>query len=596
VLAGRDVIEYLLPAATEPRHGTKNRGEEAVSVKPADSGAPSDFIRDIIREDLKTGRFTHVHTRFPPEPNAYLHIGHAKAIWINYGIARDFGGLFNLRFDDTNPTAEEQEYVDAIINDVRWLGVDWGDRLFFASNYFEQMCEWAMELIRKGKAYVCDLSADDVSGYRGTLTTPGKDSPWRSRPVEENLDLFARMRAGEFPDGSRTLRAKIDMAHPNLNMRDPVMYRILHARHHNTGKRWCIYPMYDWAHGLEDSIERVTHSLCSLEYENHRLLYDWFLDTLGIYHPRQIEFARYSLTYTVMSKRKFIELVGRGCVKGFDDPRLPTLAGLRRRGVTPEAIRTFCERIGVGKIDTNVAVDVAVLEHCIREDLNKRSPRVMAVLRPLRVVIDNYPEGKVEELDAVNNPEDAGAGTRKVPFSGVLYIEREDFLETPPAKFYRLAPGREVRLRYAYFVKCVGVVKDEHTGEVAELHCTYDAATHGGDAPDGRKVKSTLHWVSAAHALDAEARLYDHLFTKKDPDDVPEGADFTANLNPKSLEVVTGCKVEPSLSGATSGSRYQFERLGYFCVDPDSSGGKLVFNRTVKLRDEWARIQKGQGK
>jgi len=559
-----------------------------------DELAREDFIRAAVVADLKSGKFGgRVHTRFPPEPNAYLHIGHAKAIWINYGIARDFGGQFNLRFDDTNPTKEEQEYVDAIIHDVRWLGVDWGERVFFASDYFERMYEWAVELIRKGKAYVCDLSAQEVSEYRGTLTKPGKESPWRSRPVQENLELFARMRAGEFPDGSRTLRAKIDMAHPNLNMRDPIMYRILHARHHNTGDTWCIYPMYDWAHGLEDSIEGITHSLCSLEYENHRVLYDWFLDALGIYHPRQIEFARYSLTYTVMSKRKFVELVSRGCVKGFDDPRLPTLAGLRRRGVTPEAIRDFCERIGVGKIDTNVAVDVALLEHCIREDLNKRSPRVMGVLRPLRVVIDNYPEGRVEELDAVNNPEDPSAGTRKVPFSRVLYIERDDFMETPPGKFYRLAPGREVRLRYAYFVQCVGVVKDPRTGEVTELHCTYDPATRGGDSPEGRKVKSTLHWASAAHALDAEVRLYDHLFTKKDPDDVAEGADFAATLNPKSLEVVTDAKVEPSLSGAAAGERYQFERLGYFCVDPDSSGGKLVFNRTVTLRDEWARIRKG---
>ena len=570
-----------------------------MSAKGAGANVPgstpaTDFIRDFVREDLKTGRFTHVHTRFPPEPNAYLHIGHAKAIWISYGIARDFGGLFNLRFDDTNPAAEEQEFVDGIIEDVRWLGVDWGDRLFFASNYFERMYEWAEELIRKGRAYVCDLGAEDVSKLRGTLTTPGKDSPWRNRTAAENLDLFRRMRAGEFADGSRTLRAKIDMTHPNLNMRDPVMYRILHERHHNTGDRWCIYPMYDWAHGLEDSIEGITHSLCSLEYENHRVLYDWFLDALGIYHPRQIEFARYSLTYTLMSKRKFIDMVSRGVVKGFDDPRLPTLAGLRRRGVTPEAIRVFCERIGVGKIDTNVSVDVAFLEHCIREDLNKRSPRVMAVLRPIKVVIDNYPAGEVEELDAVNNPEDASAGTRKVPFTRELYIEREDFMENPPAKFYRLAPGREVRLRYAYFVRCVRAVKDPRTGEVTGLHCTYDPATRGGDAPDGRKVQSTLHWVSAAHALDAEVRLYDHLFTKKDPEDVPEGKDYTANLNPKSLEVVTGAKVEPSMRDAASGSRYQFERLGYFCVDPDSAAGKLVFNRTVTLRDEWAKIQKGR--
>ena len=556
--------------------------------------ATTDFIREAVADDNRTGRFGgRVHTRFPPEPNAYLHIGHAKAVWIDYGVAQDFGGLFNLRFDDTNPTKEEQEYVDAIVADVRWLGADWGDRLFFASGYFSQMYEWAEDLIRKGKAYVCDLSADEVTEHRGTLTRPGRDSPYRGRSVEENLDLFRRMRAGEFPDGSRTLRAKIDMASPNLNMRDPVMYRILHASHHRTGDSWCIYPMYDWAHGLEDSIERVTHSLCSLEYENHRPLYDWFLDQLGIYHPRQIEFARLNVTYTVLSKRRLLEIVKGGHVKGWDDPRMPTLAGLRRRGYTPEAIRDFCRRIGIAKMDS--VVDVGLLEHCLREDLNRRAPRVMGVLRPLRVVLDNYPEGQVEDLEAVNNPEDAAAGTRKVPFSRVLYIEREDFMEEPPKKFFRLAPGREVRLRYAYFVTCTGVVKDPATGEVVELHCTYDPATRGGDAPDGRKVKATLHWVSAAHALEAEVRLYDHLFAKPDPDDVPEGQDWTANLNPKSLEVLSGCRVEPGLAGAAPGTRVQFERLGYFCVDPDSAPGRLVFNRTVTLKDAWAKIQRKQG-
>ncbi|MGO8703884.1 MAG: glutamine--tRNA ligase/YqeY domain fusion protein [Candidatus Brocadiia bacterium] len=557
----------------------------------APAAAPTDFIREAVKEDLRTGRFDRVHTRFPPEPNAYLHIGHAKALWIDFGIAQDFGGLFNLRFDDTNPAKEEQEFVDAIIEDVRWVGADWGDRLFFASDYFERMYAWAVELIRKGKAYVCDLTADEVSAHRGTLTRPGKDSPFRDRSVEENLDLFARMRAGEFSDGARTLRAKIDMAHPNLNLRDPIMYRILHATHHRTGDAWCIYPMYDWAHGLEDSIEGITHSLCSLEYENHRPLYDWFLDQLGIYHPRQIEFARFNLTHTVMSKRKFIELVAAGIVKGFDDPRLPTLAAMRRRGVTPEAIRDFCKRIGIDKKENRV--DVQLLDHCVREDLNRRAPRVMGVLRPLKLVIENYPEGQAEQLDAVNNPEDASAGTRKVPFSRVLCIEQEDFREVPPPKYFRLSPGVEVRLRYAYFVKCVGVVKDPTTGAVAELRCTYDPATRGGDSPDGRKVKSTLHWVSAAHALEAEVRLYNPLFTQENPDDVPEGADWKAGINPNSLEVLTGCRVEPSLKGAAPGGRFQFERLGYFCVDPDSAKGGLVFNRTVTLKDEWARIEKG---
>ncbi|MGA1979925.1 MAG: glutamine--tRNA ligase/YqeY domain fusion protein [Sedimentisphaerales bacterium] len=557
-----------------------------------DSTTKLDFIRAIVAEDLKTNKWEgRVHTRFPPEPNGYLHIGHAKAICLNFGIAREFDGLCNLRFDDTNPTKEEQEYIDAIIEDVRWLGWDWEDRLFFASDYFEQMYNWAVELVKKGKAYVCDLSADEVTKYRGTLTAPGKNSPYRNRSVEENLDLLARMRAGEFPDGTKTLRAKIDMAHPNLNMRDPIMYRILHADHHRTGDKWCIYPTYDWAHGLEDSIEKITHSICTLEFENHRPLYDWFLDALGIYHPQQIEFARLNLTYTVMSKRKLLQLVQQGRVSGWDDPRLPTICGLRKRGYSPESIRNFCQLIGVNKF--NSTIDIALLEHCLREDLNKTSPRVMAVLRPLKVIIDNFPQGKVEEMDAVNNPEDPAAGTRKVPFSRELYIEQEDFMETPPKKFYRLAPGREVRLRYAYFIRCTSAIKNAK-GEVVELHCTYDPATRGGDAPDGRKVKSTLHWVSAAHALPAEVRLYDHLFTNQNPDDVEEDKDFTSNLNPNSLEVLKDCRVEPSLANAKPLSPFQFERLGYFCIDPDSSPGKLIFNRTVTLRDEWAKIQKTQ--
>ena len=552
------------------------------------SKAPNDFIRDIVRQDLLTikndGR---VHTRFPPEPNGYLHIGHAKAIWISFSIAEEFGGLYNLRFDDTDPTKEEQKYIDAIIDDIRWLGYDWGDRLYFASDYFESIYDYAVKLIESGKAYIDDLSAEEIRNYRGTLTEPGKPSPYRDRPKEESLDLFKRMRAGEFPDGSRVLRAKIDMASPNLNMRDPVMYRILHASHPRTGDKWCIYPMYDWAHGLDDSIEGITHSICTLEFEDHRPLYDWFLDALGVYRPQQIEFARLNLSYTVMSKRVLRPLVETGRVSGWDDPRLPTLSGLRRRGYTPEAIRNFCQRTGVAK--ANSTVDVAFLEHCLREDLNQRAQRVMGVLRPLRLVIDNYPEGQVEEFDAVNNPEDPAAGTRKVPFSRVLYIEQEDFLEEAPEKYFRLVPGREVRLRYAYFITCVGAVKDEQTGEIVEVHCTYDPATKGGDSPDGRKVKSTLHWVSAEHALEAEVRLYDHLFNKEDPADVEEG---TSNINPNSLEILTSCRVEPSLADAPPGSRYQFERLGYFCVDPDSSPGKLVFNRVVALRDTWSKIQK----
>ncbi|MHC4177460.1 MAG: glutamine--tRNA ligase/YqeY domain fusion protein [Planctomycetota bacterium] len=552
-----------------------------------------DFIREIVAEDLKTGKWDgRVHTRFPPEPNGYLHIGHAKSICLNFGIARQFGGKCNLRFDDTNPTKEEQEYIDSIKEDVAWLGWDWEDREYYASDYFEQFYQWAVQLISAGKAYVCDLTPDETRQYRGTLTEPGKDSPYRNRPVEENLDLFERMRAGEFPDGSRTLRAKIDMAHPNLNMRDPVTYRILHARHPHTGDQWCIYPMYDWAHGLEDSIERITHSICTLEFENHRPLYDWFLDALGVYHPQQIEFARLNLTYTVMSKRKLLQLVREGHVAGWDDPRMPSISGLRRRGYTPESIRAFCDRIGVAKFYS--VIDIGLLEHCLREDLNRRAPRVMGVLRPLRVVIDNYPEDQVEQLEAVNNPEDAGMGTRKVPFSRVLYIEREDFREDPPKKFFRLAPGREVRLRYAYIVKCVDVVKDDQTGEVTELHCTYDAETKSGSPQAGRKVKGTIHWVSAAHALEAEVRLYDHLFTKENPEDAEEGADFASNLNPNSLETLTGCRVEPSLAGAAPGSRYQLERQGYFCADPESSRERLVLNRTVSLRDSWAKIEKAQ--
>ena len=554
---------------------------------------PKDFIRDIVRQDLQTNKFGgRVHTRFPPEPNAYLHIGHAKAIYNSFSIAEEFNGLCNLRFDDTNPVKEEQEYIDAIIRDVRWLGWDWGDRLYYASDYFEQMYEYAEQLVKAGKAYVDELSAEEIKDYRGTLTEPGRLSPYRDRTVLENLDLFRRMRAGEFPDGSRVLRAKIDMASPNLNMRDPVMYRILHAAHPRTGDKWCIYPMYDWAHGLEDSIEGITHSLCSLEFEDHRPLYDWFLDELGIYHPRQIEFARTNLTYTVTSKRRLLQMVQKGLVKGWDDPRLATLSCVRRRGYTPEAIRLFCERIGVAK--TNSTVDIAFLEHCLREDLNQRVPRVMGVLRPLRLVIENYPEGQVEEFDAVNNPEDPAAGTRKVPFSRVLYIEQEDFREEAPPKYFRLTPGREVRLRYAYFITCTGVVKDNKTGGVVEVRCTYDPATRGGNAPDGRKVKSTLHWVSAEHALEAEVRLYDHLFSREDPMDVEDGTDFTDYINPNSLEVLTSCRVEPSLAGVSAGSKYQFERQGYFCVDPDSSPEKLVFNRTVSLRDTWSKIQKQQ--
>lgn len=582
---------------------TSDRGTNECSGRSVpDVARRRHFIHDIIDRDVQSGTWGgRVHTRFPPEPNGYLHIGHAKSICLNFGLAREYGGKVNLRFDDTNPEKEEQEYVDSITKDVRWLAGAW-DNLCYASDYFDRMYAWAEELIEKGKAYVCDLSSEEVSRSRGTLTAPGTPSPYRNRSVEENLDLFRRMRRGEFPDGSRTLRAKIDMAHPNMNLRDPVMYRILHATHHRSGDKWNIYPMYDWAHGFEDSIEGITHSICTLEFEDHRPLYDWFINAVNegrgpgsrwgmpIHHPRQIEFARLELTYTMMSKRKLLELVQEKHVRGWDDPRMPTLSGMRRRGYTPEATRNFCERIGVAKF--NSTVDVALLEHCIREDLNKTAPRVMAVLRPLKVVIDNYPEGPGEALDAVNNPEDPSAGTRKVPFSRVLYIEQDDFREEPPPKYFRLAPGREVRLRWAYFITCQSVVKDPGTGKIVELHCTYDPATHGGDAPDGRKVKATIHWVSAAHAVSAEVRLYDHLFLKEDPNDAPPGASYRANLNPNSLEIIPDARVEPSLRAAPVGARFQFERQGYFCVDPDSTGAKPVFNRTVTLKDTWAKIEK----
>ena len=571
--------------------------DETTGARPAGKH----FIQEAIEADIAAGRFDHVHTRFPPEPNGRLHIGHAKAISIDFGMAEEFGGKCNLRFDDTNPTREETEYVDAIKEDIRWLGYDWEDREYYASGYFEQLYQWAVQLIEAGKAYVDDLDADQVREHRGTLTEPGRESPNRGRSVEENLDLLSRMRAGEFPDGSRTLRAKIDMASPNLNMRDPVMYRIMRAHHHRTGDKWCIYPTYDYAHGQSDSLEGITHSLCSLEFEDHRPLYEWYIRELGIFPSRQIEFARLNLTYTVMSKRRLLDMVEQGVVHDWDDPRMPTLSGMRRRGFPPEAIREFLKRVGVAKADT--VIDYELLEHCVREDLNKRVPRVMAVLRPLKVVIENYPEGQTEEFDAVNNPEDPSAGTRKVPFSRVLYIEQDDFREEPPPKYYRLTVGREVRLRAAYFIKCIGLVKDEKTGAVTELRCTYDPTTRGGDAPDGRKVKATIHWVSAAHAVEAEVRLYDHLFIKQNPDDAPEGMDWKSNLNPKSVETLSGCKLEPSLAGAKSGDRFQFERLGYFCTDPDTEEGvmgqglgvgekpKLVFNRTATLRDEWAKVQ-----
>ena len=556
---------------------------------------PADFIREIIDADLRANKNNgRVVTRFPPEPNGYLHIGHAKSICLNFGIAAEYKGVCHLRFDDTNPTKEDLEYVESIQEDVRWLRFDWQVKLFYASDYYEQLYQYAVYLITNGKAYVDSLSADEIREYRGTLTQPGKNSPYRERSVEENLGLFARMRAGEFEDGSQVVRAKIDMASPNLNMRDPVMYRIRRATHHRTGDTWCIYPMYDFTHGQSDAFEGITHSICTLEFEDHRPLYDWVLRALPVpCYPQQIEFARLNLTYTVMSKRKLLELVTNRHVTGWDDPRMPTLKGLRRRGYTPESVRHFCERIGVAK--RNSVVDMAMLEHHVRDDLNKRAPRVMAVLRPLKVVIDNYPAGRVEQLDAINNPEDPSAGTRQVPFSRVLYIERDDFREDPPRKFFRLAPDREVRLRYAYIIKCVEVIKDD-SGNIVELHCTYDPETRSGGAAEGRKVKATLHWVSTAHALPAEVRLYDSLFTKPDPANVEEGHSYTDFLNPNSLEVLSACQLEPSLAGAEIGSRYQFERLGYFCVDPDSVEGKLVFNRTVTLRDTWANIQKaGKG-
>jgi glutaminyl-tRNA synthetase len=559
----------------------------------AEEARPKDFIREAIDEDLASGRFDRVHTRFPPEPNGYLHIGHAKAIIIDYGIAEDYGGKYNLRFDDTNPIKEETEYVEAQIEDIHWLGFDWEDRLFYASDYFDQLYQWAVELIQKGKAYVDDLSADEIREYRGTLTEPGKNSPYRDRSVEENLDLFERMKNGEFPEGAKVLRAKIDMSSPNVLMRDPVMYRILHAEHHRTGDKWCIYPMYDYAHGQSDSIEGITHSLCDLAYEIHRPLYEWFLDELEIYKPRQIEFARLNLSYTVLSKRRLIRLVDEGFVDGWNDPRMPTLSGLRRRGYPPEVIRTFIELVGVAKNES--IADVALLEHTLRQDLNVRTPRVMGVLNPLKVVITNYPEGQVEELEAINNPEDESAGTRLVPFSRELYIERDDFMEDPPRRFFRLAPGREVRLRYGYFIKCEEVVKDEN-GEVVELHCTYDPETRGGYAPDGRKVRGTLHWVSAPHALGAEVRLYDRLFDKENPLDHGEDEDFTDFVNPDSLTVLSNCKLEPSLATAQPGDRFQFERVGYFNVDIDSQEDAMVFNRTVTMRDTWAKIRKKQRK
>ena len=567
-----------------------------------EKNVPHDFIRQIVAADIAAGKNGgRVHTRFPPEPNGYLHIGHAKSICLNFGIAEEFGGLCNLRFDDTNPEKEDVEYINAIKEDVRWLGYDWEDREYYASDYFEQLYEWAEYLIKQGKAYVDDLSPEEISEYRGKairdgdkiITPPGKNSPYRDRSVEENLDLFRRMRAGEFPDGAKTLRAKIDMSHPNINMRDPVMYRIMRATHPRTGDEWCIYPTYDWAHGQSDAIEGITHSLCTLEFEVHRPLYDWFLDNLPVPHrPRQIEFSRLNLTYTVLSKRRLLQLVEEGHVNGWDDPRMPTIAGLRRRGYTPESIRDFCSRIGVTKAEG--VVEYELLEYCLRQDLNKRAERRMAVLHPLKVVIDNYPDDQVEELEAVNNPEDPSAGTRMVPFSKVLYIERDDFMENPVPKFYRLAPGREVRLRYAYFIRCTDVVKDE-AGNIVEIHATYDPATRGGDAPDGRKVKATLHWVSAAHAIAAEVRLYDRLFKAKNPLQVEDGKDWLDNLNPESLVVLTGCKLEPSLAEVSPGDRFQFERVGYFCVDPDSKPGKPVFNRTATLRDTWAKIKKRQG-
>jgi glutaminyl-tRNA synthetase len=552
---------------------------------------PLDFIREIVSEDVRKGKHNgKVVTRFPPEPNGYLHIGHAKAICLSFGVAQEFGGICHLRFDDTNPSKEEVEYVESIQEDVRWLGFDWGEKMFFASDYFEKLYDYAVELIKQGKAYVCDLSAEEIRKTRGTLIEGGRESPYRNRSAEENLQLFARMRNGEFAEGAKVLRAKIDMKSPNINLRDPVMYRILKAHHHRTGDKWCIYPMYDFAHGYSDSIEGITHSICTLEFEIHRPLYDWFIDQLPIHKPRQIEFARLNLTYTVMSKRKLLELVQGKLVSGWDDPRMPTISGMRRRGYPPAAIREFCRRIGVAKVDG--MIDVSLLEFCIREELNRTAPRFMAVLRPLKVVIENYPDGKVEDLEAVNNPEDPSAGTRKVPFGKVIYIEQDDFREDPPKEFFRLAPGREVRLRYAYFLKCERAVKDPKTGEVVELRCTYDPSTRGGNAPDGRKVKATIHWVASERAVDVEARLYDRLFTCENPAKVEEGQDYKQYLNPQSLVALSGVKAEPALAGAKPGEMFQFERLGYFCVDRDSSSKMKIFNRTVTLKDEWAKIEK----
>ena len=565
-----------------------------VSAPPSQEkeAKPSNFVRDIILQDIASGKNGgRVNTRFPPEPNGYLHIGHAKSICLNFGLAKEFAGKCNLRFDDTNPSKEETEYVDSIIEDVRWLGFDWDDRMFYASDYFEQIYQWAVDLIKKGKAYVCDLTAEQIREHRGTTTEPGKQSPYRNRSIEENLYLFTRMRAGEFPDGSRTLRSKIDMASPNFNMRDPVMYRILRAHHHRTGDTWCIYPMYDFAHGECDSIEGITHSICTLEFEDHRPLYDWYVENLGIHHPRQIEFDRLNLTNTVLSKRKLLLLVQKGIVAGWDDPRMPTLSGMRRRGYTAEAIRTFCGNVGVSK--TNGIVEFSMLEYYLREDLNKKAARVMAVLDPIKVIIDNFPEGQVDQLEAVNHPDDPSMGTRTLPFSKVIYIERDDFREDPPKQYFRLSPGREVRLRYAYFVTCTSVVKNE-AGEVTEIHCTYDPASRGGNSPDGRKVKSTIHWVSAEHGLDCEARLYENLFRNASEDEDTSPEDEWAWLNPNSMVDVPGAKIEPCVKGAPAGALYQFERVGYFCVDKTSTPENPVFNRTVALRDSWAKIEKGQ--
>lgn len=549
----------------------------------------SNFIKEIIDEDLRTNKYNKVHTRFPPEPNGYLHIGHAKSICLNFGLAKDYNGKCNLRFDDTNPTKEEVEYVESIKEDVKWLGFDWEDREFYASDYFDQLYDYAIKLIKKGKAYVCDLTSEQIRTTRGTLTEPGKDSPFRSRSIEENLVLFEKMRAGEFSNGTKTLRAKIDMSSPNLNMRDPILYRILHEDHHRTGSKWCIYPMYDWAHGQSDSIEGITHSICTLEFENHRPLYDWFIDELELFHPRQIEFARLNLSYTVMSKRKLLQLVEEKVVSGWDDPRMPTISGYRRRGYTPESIRNFAERVGVAKRDNTI--DVALLEHSIREDLNKKAKRVMAVLRPLKVIIDNYPEGVIEQLEAVNNPEDESMGTREVPFSKTIFIEQDDFMENPTKKYFRLSPGNEVRLRYAYIIKCIDVIKDE-SGNIVELHCTYDPETKSGSSQSGRKVKGTIHWVSEEHAFPVEVRLYDRLFNVEDPG----GSDWKEHINPNSLEILENALAEPGLKDSVSGDKFQFERQGYFCVDPDTKNDKLVFNRTVGLRDSWAKIQKTETK